>query len=124
MDGSPNDPPIPQVLSLYLARHQHLVKDKSVLELGCGLGLLSLMATDLGAREVFATDSEPSVRAAALKFFKHDPPAKLASQSSIRFRRRQLCDEQNLDLFNPRFLADSTGLAGAFLGKAQPDRKP
>lgn len=52
MDGSPNDPPIPQVLSLYLARHPHLVKDKSVLELGCGLGLLSLMATDLGAREV------------------------------------------------------------------------
>lgn len=47
-------------LSLYLADHPELVRNKSVLELGCGLGLPSLVATHLGGK-VIATDFHPDV---------------------------------------------------------------
>lgn len=47
-------------LAEYLGVHPELVKNKSVLELGCGLGLPSLVATHLGGN-VLATDFHPDV---------------------------------------------------------------
>jgi predicted nicotinamide N-methyase len=47
-------------LSQYLASHPELIKNKQVLELGCGLGLPSMVASSLGGR-VLATDFHPDV---------------------------------------------------------------
>lgn len=47
-------------LAEYLGVHPEIVKNKSVLELGCGLGLPSLVAAHLGG-EVLATDFHPDV---------------------------------------------------------------
>lgn len=43
-------------LAQYLAVHSDMVKNKSVLELGSGVGLVGIMAAKLGARKVFLTD--------------------------------------------------------------------
>ncbi|MGH2625705.1 MAG: 50S ribosomal protein L11 methyltransferase, partial [Anaerolineales bacterium] len=45
--------------SLDLIRYLFSVKDKSVLDLGCGTGLFAIAAAKLGAREVWATDIDP-----------------------------------------------------------------
>ncbi len=47
-------------LSEYLARYPELVRNKTVLELGCGLGLPSLVSSHLGGF-VLATDFHPDV---------------------------------------------------------------
>lgn len=52
--------PASEALSHYLADHPELIKDKTVLELGCGLGLPSLVASHLGG-DVLATDYHPDV---------------------------------------------------------------
>ncbi|VDM28148.1 unnamed protein product [Toxocara canis] len=49
------------VLANYLAAHPDLVLNLSVLELGAGLGLPSIVACDLGARYVAATDQPLAV---------------------------------------------------------------
>lgn len=54
-------------LAEYLVENPDLVKDKTVLELGCGLGLPSLVATYLGG-EVLATDFHPD----AEEYFKRN----------------------------------------------------
>lgn len=52
--------PAAEALSIYLNDHSELIKSKSVLELGCGLGYPSLVATQVGAK-VMATDFHPDV---------------------------------------------------------------
>lgn len=52
--------PAAEALSIYLNDHSELIKNKAVLELGCGLGYPSLVATHLGAK-VLATDFHPDV---------------------------------------------------------------
>lgn len=52
--------PASEALGIYLAEHPELIKGKTVLELGCGLGLPSLVATHLGG-DVLATDFHPDV---------------------------------------------------------------
>ncbi len=52
--------PAGEALSEYLNSNPKLVKNKSVLELGCGLGYPSLVATHLGGK-VLATDYHPDV---------------------------------------------------------------
>lgn len=52
--------PAAEALARYLNDHPQLVKGKTVLELGCGLGLPSLVASYLGG-EVLATDFHPDV---------------------------------------------------------------
>ena len=48
-----------------MIRETDLVKDKRVLEIGCGTGLLSLCCAQAGARHVVATDINPSAIANA-----------------------------------------------------------
>lgn len=57
-------------LSEYLACYPELVKNKTVLELGCGLGLPSMVATHLGAK-VLATDFHPDVEEYFLRNCRH-----------------------------------------------------
>ena len=49
-------PPGPS--SLELAKYLFNVRDKSVLDVGCGTGLFGIVSAKLGAREVYATDTE------------------------------------------------------------------
>lgn len=62
--------PAAEALSLYLSENSLLIKGKRVLELGCGLGLPSLVATQLGA-EVLATDFHPDVEEYFLRNCRH-----------------------------------------------------
>lgn len=57
-------------LAQYLENHPELVKNKTILELGCGLGLPSLMAKFLGA-QVLATDFHPDVEKYFLRNCRH-----------------------------------------------------
>lgn len=52
--------PAAEALSIYLDENPSLVRNKKVLELGCGLGFPSLVATHQGAK-VLATDFHPDV---------------------------------------------------------------
>lgn len=62
--------PSAEALSQYLADNPSLVKNKTVLELGCGLGLPSLVATHLGGK-VLATDFHPDVEEYFLRNCRH-----------------------------------------------------
>ncbi|MCX5829961.1 MAG: tRNA (adenine(22)-N(1))-methyltransferase TrmK [Deltaproteobacteria bacterium] len=56
---------MPPPSSIELARLLDVQPGESVLDLGCGSGLLSIAAAKLGARQVIATDVDPSALAAA-----------------------------------------------------------
>jgi len=45
-----------QVLAQYLLDHQALVKDKIILDFGCGSGVVAIAAAMAGARKVYACD--------------------------------------------------------------------
>jgi predicted nicotinamide N-methyase len=62
--------PSAEALGEFLGTHPELVKNKKVLELGCGLGLPSLVATYLGA-DVLATDFHPDVEEYFLRNCRH-----------------------------------------------------
>lgn len=62
--------PAAEALSVYLSQNANLVKDKKVLELGCGLGYPSLLASYLGA-DVLATDFHPQVEEFFLRNCRH-----------------------------------------------------
>jgi predicted nicotinamide N-methyase len=66
-------------LSSYLVEHVDLVKNKRILEIGCGLGLPSIVASTLMANEIVASDIIPE----ALEFSKRN--AKLNSSSNLSF---------------------------------------
>lgn len=57
-------------LAQYLAENPKLIQNKTVLELGCGLGLPSLVAAHLGG-EVLATDFHPDVEEYFLRNCRH-----------------------------------------------------
>jgi predicted nicotinamide N-methyase len=52
--------PAAEALSVFLNDHFKVIQNKSILELGCGLGYPSLVASHLGAK-VLATDFHPNV---------------------------------------------------------------
>lgn len=54
--------PASEALAFYLSENSNLVKNKTVLELGCGLGLPSIVASHLQGK-VLATDYHPDVEA-------------------------------------------------------------
>jgi methylase of polypeptide subunit release factors len=56
---------MPPPSSIELARLLDVRPGESVLDLGCGSGLLSIAAAKLGARQVIATDVDPAALAAA-----------------------------------------------------------
>ena len=47
-------------LSLYLAAHRDLVKGKRIIELGCGPGLVGIVAAHLEPRSIVITDGDPA----------------------------------------------------------------
>ena len=47
-------------LAKYLAQHPNCIQQRSIIELGCGLGLPSIVAAKLGAAAVTATDYHPA----------------------------------------------------------------
>lgn len=62
--------PAAEALATYLLNHPGLVRNKNVLELGSGLGLPSLVATELGAN-VLTTDYHPDVESYYLRNCRH-----------------------------------------------------
>lgn len=62
--------PASEALSMYLIEKSHIIKEKSVLEIGCGPGLPSLVATSLGGA-VLATDFHPDVEEYFLRNCRH-----------------------------------------------------
>jgi len=62
--------PSSEGLAQYIASEPALVKNKKVLELGCGLGLPSLVAAHLGG-DVLATDFHPDVESYFLRNCRH-----------------------------------------------------
>lgn len=62
--------PAAEALAEFLDENPQLVKNKTVLELGCGLGLPSLVASHLGGK-VLATDFHPDVEEYFLRNCRH-----------------------------------------------------
>lgn len=62
--------PAAEGLAEYLDENPNLVRNKTVLELGCGLGLPSLVASHLGGK-VLATDFHPDVEEYFLRNCRH-----------------------------------------------------
>jgi predicted nicotinamide N-methyase len=85
--------PAAEGLSQYLAQNPKLVKNKSVLELGCGLGYPSLVATHLGAK-VLATDFHPDVE----EYFQRNCRHSSMTCSYQRLNWRE--DKQDIGLFD------------------------
>ena len=85
--------PAAEALSIYLNQHSELVKNKSILELGCGLGYPSLVATHLDAK-VLATDFHPDVEEYFLRNCQHSN----MSCKYMRLNWRE--DKQDIGLFD------------------------
>ena len=62
--------PAAEALSIYLNDHPKLIKHRTILELGCGLGYPALVATHLEAK-VLATDYHPDVEEYFLRNCRH-----------------------------------------------------
>lgn len=77
--------PSAEALALYLNDHKEIVKGKTVLELGCGLGLPSLVASHLGG-DVLATDFHPDVE----EYFRRN-----CRHSSVECRYKRLNWREN-----------------------------
>ena len=58
-------------LSEYIIQHVHLFKKKSVLELGCGLGLSGIVASFVGAEVLFTDYDEHALKYTENNFFRN-----------------------------------------------------
>lgn len=85
--------PSAEALSIYLNDHPQVIKNKTILELGCGLGLPSLVATHLGGI-VLASDFHPDVEEYYLRNGRH---SSLASKYT-RLNWRE--DKQDIGTFD------------------------
>lgn len=85
--------PAAEALSRYLNENPGLIKNKMILELGCGLGYPSLVATHFGAK-VLATDFHPDVEEYFLRNCRH---SNLACEY-LRLNWRE--DKQDIGLFD------------------------
>ena len=65
-------------------RNEHLFRDKVVLDVGCGLGILSLLALKAGARKVVATETNRELISMAFRIALANgfgPTSSLSSQA-------------------------------------------
>jgi predicted nicotinamide N-methyase len=85
--------PAAEGLSIFLQNHADLVKGKKVLELGCGLGYPSLVASYLGA-QVLATDFHPDVE----EYFKRNCRHSVIPCDYQRLNWRE--DQKDIGLFD------------------------
>jgi predicted nicotinamide N-methyase len=81
-------------LSEYLVDNQEVIQDKTVLEIGCGLGLPAIIAAKLGAKQVHLTDYLPeAVDFSRLNFEKNlsidpqTPPSVKSHFSTLDWRK-------------------------------------
>ena len=73
-------------MSLYLVENQLVSNEKSVTEIGCGLGLPSIVAGLLGAKEVVLTDYLPEALDFAKQNWLHNLPNKNAHFQVLDWR--------------------------------------
>ncbi|MBA2405559.1 MAG: methyltransferase domain-containing protein [Bdellovibrionales bacterium] len=85
--------PAAEGLAIYFEEHPELIKNKTVLELGCGLGYPSLVATHHGAN-VLATDFHPDVEEYFLRNCRHSS----LNCEYMRLNWRE--DQQDIGLFD------------------------
>ena len=85
--------PAGEALAIYLNENPSLINDKTILELGCGLGYPSLVATHLGAK-VLATDFHPDVE----EYFKRNCRHSNLVCDYLRLNWRE--DKQDIGLFD------------------------
>lgn len=84
--------PSAQALSHFLANHPELVRNKKVIELGCGLALPSLVAKHLGA-DILATDFHPEVESYVKRNARH-------SELVLPYQRLNWREDNNLGEFD------------------------
>lgn len=53
----------------FIYNNKHLFKDKVVLDVGCGTGILSMMCAKAGAKKVFAVDNSEIINKARINVF-------------------------------------------------------
>lgn len=85
--------PAAEALSIFLNDNPSLIKDKTILELGCGLGYPSLVSTHLGAK-VLATDFHPDVE----EYFKRNCLHSNLTCDYLRLNWRE--DKKDIGLFD------------------------
>jgi predicted nicotinamide N-methyase len=85
--------PAAEALAIFLNDHPELIKNKKVLELGCGLGFPSLVASHLGA-EVLATDYHPDVEEYFIRNCRHS--SVISSYKRLNWRQ----STESLDQFD------------------------
>ena len=85
--------PAAEALAIFLNDHPELIKNKKVLELGCGLGFPSLVASQIGA-EVLATDFHPDVEEYFIRNCRHS--SVISSYKRLNWRQ----STESLDQFD------------------------
>ena len=85
--------PAAEALAIFLNDHPEFIKNKKVLELGCGLGFPSLVASHLGA-EVLATDYHPDVEEYFIRNCRHS--SVISSYKRLNWRQ----STESLDQFD------------------------
>lgn len=85
--------PSSEALSIYLNEHPSLIKNKTVLELGGGLGYPSLVASHLGGK-VLATDFHPDVE----EYFRRNCRHSVVECEYMRLNWRE--DKSDIGLFD------------------------
>lgn len=84
--------PAARALSNYLGEHPEFTKGKTAIELGCGLGLPSLVAAHLGA-DVLATDFHPDVEEYFMRNTRH-------SDLSVKYQRLNWREDNALGTYD------------------------
>ena len=91
--------PAAKSLARFILTNEYLVKDKNVLDLGCGSGVSSIAASMAGAKKVTANDIDQTALFIAQKGF-------LANKVSVNADSRNFLQEQESETFDLIFVVD------------------
>ena len=101
-----------QILSGYLVEHPHHVKNKRVLELGSGLGLVGIVAHHLGSERVIVTDGDLDVLSNLRYNMKQNQQQQQqVNDGNLSIHTPQLIWGENLDAFEEIYEKQSVILA-------------
>lgn len=110
--------PAATVLARHILRHKHLVAGKTVLDLGCGCGVVGIAAAKAGAVRIIANDIDP----VALEIVRRNAAANAVSLEPCPFDLTEKQDDSTVDII---FVADmfyhrtASAALVAFLRQAQ-----